>query len=152
MIKDKQEKLKLLKNFWEVYRNKPYASSCYCPFHKTKFERTDCKYLCGEFFPEVKEPKWISCPCHKFGDMGALIKLENLLRKEEEIDIYAKWIAATQTIKGQVVIRKGEIRKIIEHTPDNYYILEGRNGEGIYGWVKGENIQILKGLPSESKA
>lgn len=56
--------------------------------------------------------------------------------------MYAKWIAEDKVIRGEVVIKNGEIRQV-HAKKDNLYLLEGRNGKGTYGWVNATNIKLM---------
>lgn len=62
--------------------------------------------------------------------------------------MYAKWIKDTVSSGAmenkRILIKKDEIRKIKTRSDDGYYILEGVNGEGSFGWVNIEEIQILE--------
>lgn len=63
---------------------------------------------------------------------------------------YAKWIKETQYeggafgTKKRVLIRKGEVRKIKVQSSDGYYILEGIEKNGYFGWVDSSDIQLME--------
>ena len=61
--------------------------------------------------------------------------------------MYAKWIAEDKYVgpkhRKVLTIKKGEVRKI--HAKDGEkYILEGRDGEGYFGWTSADNLEILE--------
>lgn len=55
--------------------------------------------------------------------------------------VYVKWIKddVYGILDKKLLIKKGEIRKVIYTSEDGYHILEGP-----FGWVDSDEIQIVK--------
>lgn len=55
--------------------------------------------------------------------------------------MYVKWIkdGVYGILDKKLLIKKGEIRKVIYTSEDGYHILEGP-----FGWVDSDEIQIVK--------
>ena len=61
--------------------------------------------------------------------------------------MYAKWIAddcyVGSSFNPILAIKKGEVRKI--HAKNGKkYVLEGRNGQGYFGWTDEKNLEIME--------
>jgi len=66
---------------------------------------------------------------------------------------YAKWIGDTQYKGGpevidyetkEVLILKGEVRKIMAKTSDGYYVLHGLDENGLFGFCEPDEIQLME--------
>jgi hypothetical protein len=78
----RSDKLKMLFAFWKAYHKDPKQMAKWCPFHD-HYGNLSCDQLCYSF--ELLDTGLHTnmdraCPCHAYGNEGALQRLEEVLR------------------------------------------------------------------------
>ena len=61
---------------------------------------------------------------------------------------YARWIDSDKYVgpnddRKILAIKNGEVRRI-HASIDGDYLLQGRNGNGLFGWVKANQIEVME--------
>lgn len=58
-----------------------------------------------------------------------------------------KWIGENLRCQGHPLISTGDVRKIVGVNGQDGIWLEGRDGKGLFGQTKAENLELVKPAP-----